>query len=46
MIMMYLFYGREMHSCDINADHPQGEENLSKTEPKSAEEDITVIHAL
>ena len=44
--MTYLFYGREMHSCEIIADHPQGEESLSKTEPKSAEEDTTVIHAL
>ena len=43
MIMTYLFYGREMHTCEIIADHPQGEESLSKTEP---EEDITVIHAL
>ena len=44
--MMYPFYGREMHTCEIIADHPQGEEILSKTEPKSAEEDITVVHAL
>ena len=43
MIMMYLFYGREMHTCEIIGDHPQGE---VKTEPKSAEEDTTVIHAL
>jgi hypothetical protein len=37
-----------MHACEnlIIADHPQGEESLSKTEAKSEEQETTVIHAL
>jgi hypothetical protein len=39
-------YGREMQTCEIIGDHPQGEECLSKTEYKSEEQETTVIHAL
>jgi hypothetical protein len=35
-----------MHACEIIADHPQGEECLSKAEPKSEEQETTVSHAL
>jgi hypothetical protein len=33
-----------MQTCEISADHPQGEE--SEIEPKPAEQEITIIHAL
>jgi hypothetical protein len=33
-----------MHTCEIMADHPQGEE--SEIEPKPVEQATTVIHTL
>jgi hypothetical protein len=36
-----------MQTCEIRADHPQREESLSKSEPKSVEQETTtvMIHA-
>ena len=40
-------YSREVHTCEVIANHPQGEVCLSRTEPKSAElqQESIVIHA-